>query len=144
MFKHVQGKDLDCVKVLLVFGANVNSLNAKGQTPTDIAVDPECYAAVCGLCVSRVHPLSICHISLNHCHRMTVCIGLSEVWELSVKFVVVSFCNTSQEIVEFLQIRGGYIGEFGKQRSLDITKLPKHPSNDPLESMPVKLINLTG
>ena len=27
----------------------MNSLNAKGQTPTDIAVAPECDAAVCGL-----------------------------------------------------------------------------------------------
>ena len=42
-----QGKDLDCVKVLLVFGANINFLNTKKQTPTDSAM--ECDAAVCGL-----------------------------------------------------------------------------------------------
>ena len=28
---------MDAIKVLLVFGANINSLNAQKQTPTDIA-----------------------------------------------------------------------------------------------------------
>ena len=74
---------------------------------------------------------------------MALCDMLSEVWG-NYQYKVYCYESISQEIVEFLQIRGGYIGEFGKQRSLDITRLPKGPSNDPPESIPVRLTDLTG
>ena len=35
---YLQGKDVASVKALLVFGADINSLNGSGQTPLDIAV----------------------------------------------------------------------------------------------------------
>ena len=42
--------------------------------------------------------------------------------------------------MELLQVRGGYTGEYGRQWSLDARQLHKDPTNEPLESMPVRLI----
>ena len=46
----------------------------------------------------------------------------------------------------FLQVRGGYDGQYAAKRSLDATQLPKDlsPTNEPLESIPVRLADLPG
>ena len=34
---HMQAKNMECLRILLVFGADVNKCNSEGRTPSDIA-----------------------------------------------------------------------------------------------------------
>lgn len=64
-----QGKDLECVKVLLVFGADVNSFNAQQETPIDIANQLNSMVRCSILCMNKFDFVYIklmrqCHLCL--------------------------------------------------------------------------------
>ena len=104
-----------------MFGANINSLNTQKNTPADIA---------------------------NHYGQDSIVNCIVDLW-FNAWLEVLPYKQTEsvivlQEIIEFLQVRGGYLGEYGKQRALHATRLGRNPTDEPLESLPVRLKPLTG